>query len=106
MRNAAAAPIKGALDRRYASQSLLDDLTARLACFEEGMQRLEVQLDAVGRLESTLETVVSVDDPREFRDKVIESHRLANECARAIEHLSQQGILLRRDLNALLERPL
>lgn len=104
MRNGAATPIKGALDRRYARRPILDDIAFRLSVLEDGMRRVEAGLTRIEKLDAAFDALLAVDEPGEFRWRILESHRLAAECSKSIEHLSQQGILLRRDLDDVLGR--
>lgn len=84
MRNALAASVKGQFDRRYATRQSLDDIASRLSSLEEGMRQIDAFVSRFGELEAMIGN----------------SQRLATECAEAVEYLSQQGILLRQEIDA------
>lgn len=117
IRNAMAGRLKAALDRRYAHRHAVDDIAGimeRLGDLEEGLTRiarLEHELERIssleefaGRVDEMLAAMLGPDDVWKFRRRTIDSHNLVQECARAIELLSQEGLILRRDLDELRER--
>lgn len=92
LRNAIASPIKNALDRRYAPRQQLAALEARLDSIHAAVDELNSLISRSTRSDDLVAVCREVDGVK----------RLATECARAIEILSQKEILLRRDLENVL----
>jgi len=121
--------IKTALDRRYA---LADETSTEVADLTAQLDEIATRLDAMtSRLDRHLESeikrrdrasvdevkamaaiaeraslgasFVATEDPHELRKKLFDAHRLANESARAIELLLQSELLLRRDIDSVLD---
>jgi hypothetical protein len=70
--------IQGALDRRYLRRD--SDIEPRLAAVEDRLTQVDQELQGM-------------------LTRIRQVERLADECARAIERLLQEDLLLRRDLD-------
>ena len=93
--------IKRTLDRRYVGREELSSVDAQVRSYQGLISDLRHRVDALdGRVEAGYAFFGS-ESPTELRKIVIDSKRLAEECASAIEHLLQTDILLRRDIDAV-----
>ncbi|MGB7860949.1 MAG: hypothetical protein WBM90_10670 [Acidimicrobiia bacterium] len=112
IRNMISDRVKQALDRRYVPRDQMastvhmearlrvqgDNMTlARMSSLEERLDRLEDLYSEV-RVGADF---IHHEDPHDLRKRLFTAHRLANECAIAIEMLLQADILHQRDLDEL-----
>lgn len=123
--------IKTRLDRRYPRNERVEAVEAELVSLSKVVEGIESDMksqsellafaikridsmedatrDAVRRLDDLIvATSPAVDFATEslpsLRERVTEANRLANESAVAIETILQQEVLIRRDLNCLLDQ--
>jgi hypothetical protein len=90
---------KAMLDRRYARNDQIVELAVRL--LEGRVTQLEDQIRGLVARVSAGDAFVGSGDPHEMRKTLFNASRMADECSRAIEHLLQADIILRRDLDSI-----
>lgn len=92
------------LDRRYTRNDQIVELADTIRLLEEQITQLEDQIGGLVARVSAGDAFVGSGDPHEMRRTLFNASRMADECSRAIEHLLQTDILLRRDLDTLTDR--